>query len=38
MVALFGYSDESGYNKQIENESPRLRCTSGRMSTYDEDR
>ncbi|XP_022861606.1 zinc finger CCCH domain-containing protein 5 isoform X4 [Olea europaea var. sylvestris] len=38
MVALFGYSDESGYNKQTENESPRLHCNSGRMSTYDEDR
>lgn len=38
MVALFGYSDESGYNKQIEHESPRLLCNSDRMSTYDKDR
>ncbi|KAL2477645.1 Zinc finger CCCH domain-containing protein 5 [Forsythia ovata] len=38
MVALFGYSDESGYDKQIEQESPRLHRNSGRMSTYDKDR
>ncbi|KAL2460601.1 Zinc finger CCCH domain-containing protein 5 [Abeliophyllum distichum] len=38
MVALFGYSDESGYDKQIEQESPRLQWNSGRLSSYDKDR
>ncbi|KAL7119718.1 hypothetical protein ACP275_02G079600 [Erythranthe tilingii] len=38
MTALFGYSDDSGYDKQIERGSPRSFRNSSRSSTDDADR
>ncbi|KAL0335309.1 UNVERIFIED_CONTAM: Zinc finger CCCH domain-containing protein 16 [Sesamum radiatum] len=35
MAALFGYSDESGYEKQVERGSPRSFRHSSRTSTHD---
>ncbi|KAL3620770.1 hypothetical protein CASFOL_035682 [Castilleja foliolosa] len=38
MSALFGYTDESGYERHIERGSPRLFSKSNRISTDDVDR